>query len=243
MLILRSLIFNAVFVVYHLALILGLTALMPFPRMWSQGFVRMWTQGGKALLKGIVGLGVEFRGLQNLPQGPCVIVSKHQSAWDTFAFYILADDPNYILKKELTRIPFWGWCALSCGAISVDRSGGGAALKGLLRDTQDRLAKGRQVVIFPEGTRTAPGARLDYFPGVAAIDGHTDVPIVPVALNSGLFWGRGSFLKKPGVITIEILPPMAKGLKRRQFMTDLKSRIEGASDKLMAEAKEHFPNL
>jgi 1-acyl-sn-glycerol-3-phosphate acyltransferase len=243
MLILRSLIFNAVFVVYHLALILGLTALMPFPRMWSQGFVRMWTQGGKALLKGIVGLGVEFRGLQNLPQGPCVIVSKHQSAWDTFAFYILADDPNYILKKELTRIPFWGWCALSCGAISVDRSGGGAALKGLLRDTQDRLAKGRQVVIFPEGTRTAPGARLDYFPGVAAIDGHTDVPIVPVALNSGLFWGRGSFLKKPGVITIEILPPMAKGLKRRQFMTDLENRIEGASDKLMAEAKEHFPNL
>ncbi|HJO74943.1 MAG TPA: lysophospholipid acyltransferase family protein [Rhodospirillales bacterium] len=243
MLILRSLIFNAVFVVYHLALILGLTALMPFPRMWSQGFVRMWTQGGKALLKGIVGLGVEFRGLQNLPQGPCVIVSKHQSAWDTFAFYILADDPNYILKKELTRIPFWGWCALSCGAISVDRSGGGAALKGLLRDTQDRLAKGRQVVIFPEGTRTAPGARLDYFPGVAAIDGHTDVPIVPVALNSGLFWGRGSFLKKPGVITIEILPPMAKGLKRRQFMTDLESRIEGASDKLMAEAREHFPNL
>jgi 1-acyl-sn-glycerol-3-phosphate acyltransferase len=203
----------------------------------------MWTQGGKALLKGIVGLGVEFRGLQNLPQGPCVIVSKHQSAWDTFAFYILADDPNYILKKELTRIPFWGWCALSCGAISVDRSGGGAALKGLLRDTQDRLAKGRQVVIFPEGTRTAPGARLDYFPGVAAIDGHTDVPIVPVALNSGLFWGRGSFLKKPGVITIEILPPMAKGLKRRQFMTDLESRIEGASDKLMAEAREHFPNL
>jgi len=243
MLILRSLIFNAVFVVYHLALILGLTALKPFPRMWSQGFVRIWTQGGKALLKGIVGLGVEFRGLQNLPQGPCVIVSKHQSAWDTFAFYILADDPNYILKKELTRIPFWGWCALSCGAISVDRSGGGAALKGLLRDTQDRLAKGRQVVIFPEGTRTAPGARLDYFPGVAAIDGHTDVPIVPVALNSGLFWGRGSFLKKPGVITIEILPPMAKGLKRRQFMTDLESRIEGASDKLMAEAREHFPNL
>ncbi len=243
MLILRSLIFNAVFVVYHLALILGLTALMPFPRMWSQGFVRMWTQGGKALLKGIVGLGVEFRGLQNLPQGPCVIVSKHQSAWDTFAFYILADDPNYILKKELTRIPFWGWCALSCGAISVDRSGGGAALKGLLRDTQDRLAKGRQVVIVPEGTRPAPGARLDYFPGVAAIDGHTDVPIVPVALNSGLFWGRGSFLKKPGVITIEILPPMAKGLKRRQFMTDLESRIEGASDKLMAEAREHFPNL
>ncbi len=243
MLILRSLIFNAVFVVYHLALILGLTALMPFPRMWSQGFVRMWTQGGKALLKGIVGLGVEFRGLQNLPQGPCVIVSKHQSAWDTFAFYILADDPNYILKKELTRIPFWGWCALSCGAISVDRSGGGAALKGLLRDTQDRLAKGRQVVIFPEGTRTAPGARLDYFPGVAAIDGHTDVPIVPVALNSGLFWGRGSFLKKPGVITIEILPPMAKGLKRRQFMADLESRIEAASDTLMEEARERFPGL
>ena len=243
MLIFRSVLFNAVFLVYHLALILGLTALIPFPRVWSQGVVRVWTIGVKAILKVIVGLDVEFRGLQNLPQGPCVIVSKHQSAWDTFAFYVLLDDPNYILKKELTRIPFWGWCALSCGAISVDRSGGGSALKQLLRDTKDRLAKGRQVVIFPEGTRTAPGVRKEYFPGVAAIDGYTEVSVVPVALNSGLFWGRGSFLKKPGVITIEILPPMPKGLKRRQFMADLERRIEGASDKLMDEARERFPGL
>ncbi|MDA1089862.1 MAG: lysophospholipid acyltransferase family protein [Proteobacteria bacterium] len=243
MLVLRSLIFNAVFAVYHLGLVVMLMAVMPFPRRWSQGVVRGWTKGGRVLLKVIVGLGVEFRGLDNLPQGPCVIVSKHQSAWDTFAFYILADDPNYVLKKELTRVPFWGWCALSCGAISVDRAGGGAALKGLLRDTQDRLGKGRQVVIFPEGTRTAPGTKLDYFPGIAAIDGHTDVPIVPVALNSGLFWGRGSFVKKPGVITIEVLPVMAKGLKRRQFMEDLERRIESASNALMAEAKGRFPGL
>lgn len=243
MLVLRSLIFNAVFLVYHLPLVLMLTALIPFPRGWSQGVVRVWTKGGKAILKGIVGLDVEFRGLHNLPEGPCVIVSKHQSAWDTFAFYLLVDDPNYIIKKELARIPFWGWCALSCGAISVDRSGGGSALKQLLRDTRDRLAKGRQVVIFPEGTRTEPGKRLDYFPGVAAIDGHTDAPVVPVALNSGLFWGRRSFLKKPGVITIEILPPMAKGLKRRVFMEDLESRIEAASDALMNEARGRFPGL
>jgi len=240
---LRSVLFNAAFAMYHLILVVVLTLLIPFPRRWSQQFVRAWTGGGRIILKVIVGLGVEFRGLDNLPDGPCIIVSKHQSAWDTFVFYLLVDDPNYILKKKLTRVPFWGWCALNCGAIAVDRSAGGAALKGLVRDTQDRLAGGRQVVIFPEGTRTKPGAKLDYFPGIAALYSHSDVPVVPVALNSGLFWGRGSFLKKPGVITIEILPPMPKDLKRRPFMDELETRIETASDALMAEAKGRFPNL
>ena len=243
MLIFRSVLFNAVFLVYHLALILGLTALIPFPRVWSQGVVRVWTIGVKAILKVIVGLDVEFRGLQNLPQGPCVIVSKHQSAWDTFAFYVLLDDPNYILKKELTRIPFWGWCALSCGAISVDRSGGGSALKQLLRDTKDRLAKGRQVVIFPEGTRTEPGTRQPYNPGVAAIYAHGLGPVVPVALNSGLFWGRRRFLKQPGIITVEFLAPIPEGLERGRFMEELENRIEDASERLRAEAKARFPRL
>lgn len=239
----RSLVFNTLFLFYNAVLVFALTALLPFPRVWSQGAVRLWTKGVKIGLKAIVGLDVEFRGLGNLPQGACVIVSKHQSAFDTFAFYALLDDPNYILKKELTRIPLWGWCALSCGAISVDRSGGAAALKGMVRDTQDRLAQGRQVIIFPEGTRTAPGTRHDYFPGVASLYAHTEAPVVPVALNSGLFWGRRSFVKNPGVITIEILPPMPKGLKRRPFMEELETRIEAATDKLIAEARGRFPGL
>ncbi len=248
----RSLLFNTVFLVYHLALVVALTALLPFPRPWSQCVARLWTQGVGLMLRLVVGLDVEIRGREHLPVGPCVIVSRHQSAWDTFAFYSLLSDPNYILKKELTDIPLWGWCALKCGAISVDRSGGGAALKKMVRDTEDRVAKGRQVVIFPEGTRTPPGEKQEYQPGIAAIYARVTrtpggapggAPVVPVALNSGLFWGRRSFHKKPGVITLEFLEPMPPGLKRRQFMEDLRARIDGATDKLVAEARQRFQNL
>ena len=247
MIVFRSLVFNALFLVYHLALVLALTSLLPFPRRWSQCVARLWTQGVGVGLRLVVGLDVEIRGREHLPIGPCVIVSRHQSAWDTFVFYSLVSDPNYILKKELTDIPLWGWCALKCGAISVDRSGGAQALKKMVRDTEDRVVKGRQVVIFPEGTRTPPGERREYQPGIAAIYARIDVPggapVVPVALNSGLFWGRRSFQKKPGVITLEFLPSMPPGLKRRQFMEDLRGRIEGATEKLIAEARQRFPYL
>ena len=247
MIVFRSLVFNALFLVYHLALVLALTSLLPFPRRWSQCVARLWTQGVGVGLRLVVGLDVEIRGREHLPIGPCVIVSRHQSAWDTFVFYSLVSDPNYILKKELTDIPLWGWCALKCGAISVDRSGGAQALKKMVRDTEDRVAKGRQVVIFPEGTRTPPGERREYQPGIAAIYARVTktlgAPVVPVALNSGLFWGRRSFQKKPGVITLDFLPPMPPGLKRRQFMEDLRSRIEGATEKLAAEARQRCPNL
>lgn len=247
MIVFRSLVFNTLFLAYHLALVPVLTALLPFPRSWSQGVARLWTQGVGIGLRLVIGLDVEIRGREHLPDGPCVIVSRHQSAWDTFVFYLLASDPNYILKKELTDIPLWGWCALKCGAISVDRSGGAQALKKMVRDTEDRLARGSQVVIFPEGTRTPPGEHQEYHPGVAAIYARIDVPggapVVPVALNSGLFWGRRSFQKKPGVITLEFLPPMPPGLKRREFMEELRARIDGATVSLVAEARERFPYL
>ncbi len=237
----RSLIFNVVFFAYHLVLVGGLSVLLAFPRPWAQAATRLWTKGAALLLRGLLGLDFEILGAS--PKGPCIIVSKHQSAWDTFFFYLLLDDPNYVLKKELTRIPIWGWCALKCGAISVDRFGGGAALKKLVRDVEDRMAGGRQVVIFPEGTRTAPGMRREYQPGVAAIYARTDAPVVPVALNSGLFWGRRSFRKKSGVITVQFLDPMPGGLKRREFMAELESRMETAADALIAGAKNRFPHL
>ncbi len=239
----RSIVFNVFFFAFHLGLVVAMTLLLAFPRRWEQRLVRLWTNLLGKFLKMIVGLDIEIRGLNNLPPGPAVIVSKHQSAWDTFVFYTLVNDPNYILKKELMDIPFWGWCAAKCGAIGVDRDGGGSALKKMVRNTEDRLSKGRQVIIFPEGTRAKPGSRLPYHPGIAAIYGHTKAPVVPVALNSGLFWGRDSFVKYPGVVTVEFLGPMPPGQKRREFMADLESRIEGASDVLMAEAREKYPYL
>lgn len=241
MILVRSLIFNVVFFAYHLVLVVVLSLLLVFPRRWSQAATRWWTEGAAVLLRCLLDLDFEVLGAP--PKGPCIIVSKHQSAWDTFFFYLLLDDPNYVLKKELTRIPIWGWCALSCGAISVDRSGGGAALKKLVRDVEYRMADGRQVVIFPEGTRTAPGLRREYQPGVAAIYARTDAPVVPVALNSGLFWGRRSFRKKSGVIAVQFLDPMPRGLKRREFMAELETRMETATDALIAEAKTRFPHL
>lgn len=239
----RSILFNLFFFFFHLVLVVVMTLLLPFPRRLEQRVVRVWTGLLGWSLKALVGLDIEIRGRENLPSGAVVIVSKHQSAWDTFVFYTLVDDPNYILKKELMDIPFWGWCAAKCGAIGVDRDGGGSALKKMVRDTQDRLDKGRQVILFPEGTRSKPGSRLPYHPGIAAMYNHTQAPVIPVALNSGLFWGRGSFIKYPGVVTIEFLAPLPPGLKRREFMAELESRIETASDALIVEAKEKFPHL
>jgi len=239
----RSILFNAFFFVLHMVLVLGMVVLLPFPRPWMQGTVRFWTRVLRVGAGIIVGLEIEFRGRQNCPKGAAVLACKHQSALDTFAFYLVLDDPNYILKKELMRIPLWGWHARKCGAIGVDRLGGAAALKKMVRDTRDRLARDRQVIIFPEGTRTRPGERRPYNPGVAAIDAATEHPVVPVAVNSGLFWGKRSFIKQPGLIVFEFLEPMPKGLKRRQFMAELESRIETATDRLTAEARQRFPHL
>ena len=199
----RSVLFNAFILVLHAALVVGMLVLLPFPRRWMQATVRAWTDVLRGGLKAIVGLDLEVRGRDNLPQGACVIASKHQSALDTFVFYLLLNDPNYVMKKELMRIPVWGWHARKCGAISIDREGGAGALKQLVRDIEDRMKGGRQVIVFPEGTRTAPGTRHPYNPGIAALYTRIQAPVVPVALNSGLFWGRRSFNKKPGVVTIE----------------------------------------
>lgn len=239
----RSILFSALFLVLQAALLIGMLPFLPLPRRWMQNAVSFWTLGMRWGLKLVVGLDYEIRGREHLPKGAAVFACKHQSAWDTFAFYLFVDDPNYILKEELMRVPIWGWCARKCGAISVDRFGGAGALKQMVRDTQDRMTRGRQVIIFPEGTRTPPGTRRPYQPGIAAIYAGIDQPVVPVAVNSGQFWGRHGFEKLPGVITVEFLPPMPPGLNRRQFMDELENRIETATENLVAEARSRFPYL
>ena len=229
------------FFIYHLMLVVSLSLFLFFPRTFSQTVTRLWTKGAARLMQCLLKLDFEIRGTP--PKGPCVIVSKHQSAWDTFFFYLILDDPNYVLKKELAMIPVWGWCALKCGAISIDRSGGMASLKKLVKDVQDRISKRRQVIIFPEGTRTPPGVCHQYQPGVAAIYNNTTAAVVPVALNSGLFWGRRSFSKSSGVITVQFLDPIPQGLKRREFMTELEDRIESTTITLISEARHRFPHL
>jgi 1-acyl-sn-glycerol-3-phosphate acyltransferase len=147
-----------------------------------------------------------------------------------FAHYL--HYPAYVLKRELLYLPLFGLYLLRAGMIPVDRRGRASALKRMLAAAKRRREEGRDLLIFPEGTRVAPGQHQAYQPGVAALYGHLDLPVVPVALNSGLFWGRRSFNKKPGTITLEFLPAIAPGLARKVFMAELETRLEGASRRL-----------
>jgi 1-acyl-sn-glycerol-3-phosphate acyltransferase len=237
MLWLRSALFNALFFGWT-ALVLALSLpLVLVPRgaiMWS---ARRLASGTVDLLKVIVGLRYEVRGDPSLLQRPVIVASKHQSAWDTFIFYLIARDPAYVMKKELMAIPVYGWLASKQRMIPIDRGAGAKALRALLRDAEAALAERRQIIIFPQGTRVAPGVRAPYQAGVAALYARLGRPVVPVALNSGCFWPRRSFLKHPGKIILEILPPIPPGLAKPAFMAALEERIEAASARLEAEAR------
>ena len=241
MLTIRSLLFNAVFFGGGLIIAVALLPCLLLPRPAMQGGLKFWSAFTMTALKWVVGLRWEVRGLENLPNRPCIFASKHQSAWETGIFYQLVSDPSYILKKELLSIPFFGWYIARGGAIAIDRKAGASALKLMISGAQDRLARGQNVVIFPEGTRAAPGKPGTYHPGVAALYKGVDAPVVPVALNSGVFWPRRSFLKRPGCITIEFLPAIEPGLDRKAFMSELKARIEPASNRLIEDARAHHP--
>lgn len=232
---LRSLAFNiAFFAATALLGVLGLPMLLA-PRRWVMRFGRFWAQCVLGLLKATVGLAGEIRGLDNIPPGPCLIAMKHQSAWDTLILPVVLHDPAIVLKRELLWVPFYGWYAARAGSIAIDRGGGAAALRHMVAAARQAAAAGRPIVIFPEGTRTAPGRRLAYQPGVAALYQALAVPLVPAAVNSGLFWGRRSFVKRPGRITLAFLDPISPGFSRRQLMPELEARIENATAALEQE--------
>ncbi len=242
MIVARSIAFNLALIVWLILTLPAMVVFLPFPRRVMQRVVHAWTSGPLTAMKWIAGLDFQVLGQENKPSGAALIACKHQSVWETLIFHALYSDAVYIVKKELLSIPFWGWYMRKCGSISVDRSGGSQALKEMLRKSRAALAEGRQVIIFPEGTRTAPGQSLPYNPGVAALYAMTEAPVAPVALNSGLFWGRRKFLKYPGAITIEFLPLMPPDLDRRAFLAELEKRIETATERLVAKAKsQYFP--
>jgi 1-acyl-sn-glycerol-3-phosphate acyltransferase len=185
----------------------------------------------------IVGLDFEVRGRENLPAGPAIYAVKHMSMWETIAQHILLRDPAIIMKRELLVVPFYGWYARKCEMIVIDRDGHAAALRNMIRTARERIAAGRPIVIFPEGTRKLPGDAPDYKSGVAALYTSLHVPCVPVALNSGQFWGRKGINPRPGRIVLEILPPIAPGLARGRFMEDLQAGIETATRRLIDEGQ------
>jgi 1-acyl-sn-glycerol-3-phosphate acyltransferase len=235
---LRALLFNALFfTITATASVLAMPTLAMRPQA-AQGAMRLWARLVIAALRWTVGARIELRGQENLPQGGAVIAAKHQSTFDTVVWFALLPAPAYVMKKELLAIPFYGWVARRAGMIPVDREGGGKAMRGMLRAAAAAVAAGRQVVIFPEGTRTAVGERVPYLPGVVAIAAATGAPVVPVATDSGLVWGRRSFLKQPGVIHISVLPPLPAKLDRGRLLTALQEQIEQETDRLVAEVRQ-----
>ncbi len=234
----RSIVFN---VVFYLVLFVYLIAAMPtllMPRGVLLAMVRNWSRVSLWLLKVICNIGCEFRGLENIPKGAALIASKHQSMWETFALITVLDDPAYILKRELLWIPFFGWCAAKAEMIPVDRGRRSQALAAMTERARKETARGREIIIFPEGTRRAPGAEPKYKFGVAFLYTELGVPCVPVALNSGLFWPRRSFKRYPGVVRVEFLPPIGPGLDRQTFYDRLQEAIENKTAELVAMGKQ-----
>jgi 1-acyl-sn-glycerol-3-phosphate acyltransferase len=229
----RSVLFVALFYLWSVTVAVGFTPLLLGPTKGILWMFRFWNAGVIALLP-ICGIRVEVRGRQHIPTGPALVAPKHQCMLDVFAQFGVLPATAFVMKKELTWIPWFGWYSMRVGNIVVDREAHSAALRKLVREAKARFAEGRQVVIFPEGTRTPPGAAADYKPGIAALYRQIDVPVHPVATNSGVHWPAHGFIRKPGVIVFEYLEPIPPGLKREEFMRLLHERIETASDKLLA---------
>lgn len=233
---LRSLLFLAL-ALATLVLLTPLTPLLVMPRGFVRAsantIIRFWLW----LLAAVTGLRYEVRGRENLAAaGPCLIASKHQSAFETLALQVILDDPAIVLKQELTRIPVAGWTMWRLRHIGINRRAGAAALIDLVRQARKRLSEGRPVVIFPEGTRAAPFAAPDYKPGIVALYRALKVPCLPIALNSGVFWPRNSLWRFPGTIVVEILPAIPAGLDSDGFSARLESAIETRTTELVTTA-------
>jgi len=226
---LRSALFMLWFLLITTILSLIFLPVLVMPRGATVWLARFWSRITFWGLKVLTGIGFEVRGAP--PKGPALVAAKHMSMWDTMALYLVLDQPAIVLKRELLRIPFYGWYVWKATAIAIDRGAGASALRKMSAAARQVLDQGRPILIFPEGTRQKPGAPPDYKPGVAGLYALSGVTCVPVALNSGVYWT--GFLKRPGTIVLEFLEPIAPGLKRDAFMGLLETRIETATNRLL----------
>jgi 1-acyl-sn-glycerol-3-phosphate acyltransferase len=222
-----------------LAIVVGIIAVVARGRTAASWAIAMyWRNSNIALLRSIVGIETLVDGAENIPDGPVIFASKHQSNWDVYAILPFCDDkPAFIAKRELMDIPFFGWAARSIDTISIDRKLGIEAIPRMLADARSALARGCRIIIFPEGTRKLPLAPPDYRQGIVRMYEELNVPVVPVALNSGLFWGRHAMMW-PGVARARFLPPILPGLSGKDFAARLEAVIEAESTRLIAAAVE-----
>jgi len=234
----RSFLFLILFYAHMTFMCLILLPFLLFPQTVFRHAARFWLGSCLFLAKYVAGIDYKVTGTENIPEGSVIIAAKHQSAWETIAMHFLHFDSAYVLKKELVSIPLFGLYLSKMNCVAVDRKAGASALKDMVAQAQIVLNMHRSLIIFPQGTRTSPGEDKPYHPGIAALYTQNNVPVVPVALNSGQFWGKNAFKKTPGEITVKYLEPIQPGLPRREFMATLKERIDTATGKIEAEVIE-----
>jgi 1-acyl-sn-glycerol-3-phosphate acyltransferase len=237
--VLRSTVFNIWF--YGTTAALALAGLVPgwlsklATPAWALDFAKIWARLVIGGLRVICGTRWQVTGLEHLPKdGPALIVSMHQSAFDTMVWFLLVPRACYVLKRELLALPVFGPMCRLTGMIAVDRDAGAAAIRALLKQADRAVAERRQIVIFPEGTRVAAGRRAELQPGIAALASRTRLPVIPVTTDSGLCWGRRAFRKRPGVIHMVIGAPIPAGLPRAQLMAQLEALFGAAADAIAA---------
>jgi 1-acyl-sn-glycerol-3-phosphate acyltransferase len=229
MIFLRSVLFNLYF--FLLTFVLGISGfgVRWFARGQALAYAQFWARLLLGGLRWICGIYPVLIGEENLPPaGPVLIASQHQSAYDTLVWLTLLPRPTYVMKRELVKIPLFGPLTPLAGMILVDRAGGAAALRGLLAETRRAVAEGRQIVIFPEGTRTRPGERRALQPGVAAMAAAARLPVVPVATDSGRLWGKNAFFKRPGPIHLVVCPSLPAGLPREALLAGIQAAWDAA---------------
>lgn len=244
MIYLRSAIFQFVF---YLSFIVQMIIFTPIyfllPRKAAYRIPKNWAASNLWLAKHILGLTFEIEGMDKLPKTGFILAAKHQSFWDTFALIPSLDDPVYILKRELLWIPLFGWYAAKQDMIPINRADKGRAIPKMLVRAREELARGRELIIYPEGTRKAPGAPPDYKYGIARLYGDLKVPVVPVVMHPGLFWPRHGFKRQSGHFKVRFLEPIQPGMAPDAFFRHLIGVTEAASDALLVETVRDNPRI
>jgi 1-acyl-sn-glycerol-3-phosphate acyltransferase len=240
---LRSLVYN---VLFYMLLVFWILVAIPTFLMPPRAFMavaKAWARSSVWLMRLVCNTKVEVRGLEKIPPGPLIVASKHQSMWETFALMPFFDAPLFIYKRELAFIPFFGWYLMKSKMIGVDRSGGMRSLMDMARRAPKAIRSGRQLIIFPEGTRRPVDAPPQYMTGVGQIYANSGAPCLPVALNSGLFWPRRTFMRYPGTLVVEFLDPLPPGLSRKEFVARIAESIEAATNRLVEAGRAEQAQL
>ncbi len=238
----RSALFNLLFYLNTFVHSVAVVVTLVLPRRCVLNVAKSWARVSLWMLRPVCGIGVEWRGLEKIPSGPLIVACKHQSVWETFVLLTLFNEPAFIVKRELVWIPMFGWAMWKGRMIPVNRGAGSQALAEMTAraNFELRWGQGRQIIIFPEGTRRPAGAEPKYKYGVAHLYAACGVSCLPIALNSGLFWPRRSFRRIPGTVILEVLDPIPPGLDKDEFFARLKNELETATERLVEEGRREL---